>query len=88
MKTYFYISDTQKQIHKFITSQIEAGKTFNEIGAQLYDMGYTLRQRVSARGYIEKSKSEIVNRATNTSAFVWLKRRRNGLADFELLAIY
>lgn len=80
-----YLNDEQKEVLKFIDAEIDSGATFEQIGRKLYEMGYTLKCEQNGR-YISKTSNLIYKNNVNT--FVYLIKRRNGLATWATINIF
>ena len=80
-----FISEEQRQVLQLVNDRIDKNKTYFEIMQELSDLGYRLR--VECKGsYIPKSYVEIVSK-DNLSTFVWLHKKRNGLAYWETIKL-
>ena len=69
----------------YINDLIEQGKTFNEIWWVLQEKGYRFEGE-RHNGYDIKTKFYLKDKDGNGS-FVWLRKRRNGLAYWETIKI-
>lgn len=80
-----FVTEEQRKVLTFVDEQINKHRTFNDIACDLQEMGYGLR--VECHGnYICKKEHEIVTR-DNKSTFVWLIKRRNGLANWSTIRL-
>lgn len=80
-----YINDDQKTVLQFINTEIDRGASFESIGRKLYEMGYTLRCERNGR-YISKTSNLVCK--NNKSTFVYLIKRKNGLATWATINIF
>lgn len=80
-----YINDLQKKTLLLVDKLISEGKSFNEIWSILQDKGYRFEGE-RHNGYDIKTKFYLRDKDYNGS-FVWLRKRRNGLAYWETIRI-
>ena len=80
-----YINDLQRETLLLVNDLIEQGKTFNEIWWVLQEKGYRFEGE-RHNGYDIKTKFYLKDKDGNGS-FVWLRKRRNGLAYWETIKI-
>ena len=80
-----FINDEQKKVLLKVSDLINKQTTFNDITNVLYAEGYHFRV-YAHNGYTPKTTFEIVT-SDNMPTFVWLKKRRNGLAFWETIKL-
>jgi hypothetical protein len=80
-----FINDLQRKTLLLVDSLINEGKTFNEIWWALQEEGY-LFEGERRNGYDIKTRFYLKDSQGNPS-FVWLKKRRNGLAYWETIKL-
>ena len=80
-----FINEEQRKVLTFVDEQINKHRTFIDIANDLYEMGYRLRVECHGR-YVCKKENEIVTK-DNKSTFVWLIKRRNGLANWSTIRL-
>ena len=80
-----WINDLQKETLLFVNDLVEQGKTFNEIWWALQEKGYIFEGE-RHNGYDIKTKFYLKD-ANGNGSFVWLRKRRNGLAYWETIKI-
>ena len=80
-----YISDDQKKVLNLIDEAINRGESFEAIGRALYDAGYSLVCAQNGR-YISKTSNIIYKGKQST--FVYLIKRKNGLATWSTIRIF
>lgn len=80
-----WINDLQRKTLLFIDDLINQGKTFNEIWWALQEKGYRF-QGERRNGYDIKTRFYLVDENGQPS-FVYLIKRRNGLASWETIKI-
>lgn len=80
-----FINDLQRKTLLLLEELINAGKTFDEVWWALQSKGYRFEGE-RRNGYDIKTKFYLLDKDGNGS-FVWLKKRRNGLASWETIKI-
>lgn len=80
-----YINDLQRKTLLLVDGLIGQGKNFNEIWWVLQEKGYHFEGE-RRNGYDIKTKFYLKDTNGNGS-FVWLKKRRNGLASWETIKL-
>lgn len=80
-----FIHDLQRKILMLLEELIAQNKTFNEIWWELQSRGYRFEGE-RRNGYDIKTKFYLKD-SNGMGSFVWLKKRRNGLATWETIRI-
>ena len=80
-----YINDLQRKTLLLVDGLIGQGKNFNGIWWVLQEKGYRFEGE-RRNGYDIKTKFYLKD-ANGNGSFVWLKKRRNGLASWETIKL-
>jgi hypothetical protein len=80
-----YINDLQRETLILLDRLIDEGENFNEVWWSLQSKGYRF-QGERRNGYDIKTRFYLLDKDGKPS-FVWLKKRRNGLATWETIKL-
>ena len=79
-----FINDLQRETLMLLDRLIDEGKNFNEVWWALQSKGYRF-QGERRNGYDIKTRFYLLK--DGKPSFVWLKKRRNGLATWETIKL-